>query len=242
MGLETVTTIDDLNVLWPLGTDQKLSGDDHVRAIKVALKTVTFLKSVQTFTASGTWTRPTGVKKILVMCLGGGAGGGGGLAAGYSGGGGSGGGMAFKWLDVSAISTATVTIGAGGTGGGATGLVGSDGGDSSFVTTGPVTQCQGRRGIAGTAYANGGVSDPRTNNVGDFAFVGGDGETGWNIPTNGASGGQGGGNGGSRGGGSAQNAQANTGGGGGGGGATPSAAGAGGAGGSGYCVVLEYGV
>ena len=39
MGLESVTHITDLNTLWPLSTDAKSSGDDHLRNIKVALKT-----------------------------------------------------------------------------------------------------------------------------------------------------------------------------------------------------------
>lgn len=38
MGLESVTYIDDLNELWPLGTDAKSAGDDHIRRIKAALK------------------------------------------------------------------------------------------------------------------------------------------------------------------------------------------------------------
>lgn len=240
MGLETGTTIADLVVTNPVTGDSVTQGDDHLRLIKTVMTSITFFKSIQSFTANGTWTRPTGIKRILIACIGGGAGGGGGLAAGYSGGGGSGGGLAVKWLDVSSIASATVEIGAGGAGGGATGLVGASGGDTSFITAGPIIQCQGRRGIAGAAYPDGGVADPRTNNMGDLKFVGGDGQTGWNIST-GSSGGQGGGQGGSRGGGNAQSAQANTGGGGGGGGMTSGAAGAGGSGGSGYCFVFEFG-
>lgn len=38
MGLESVTYIKDLNELWPLGTDPKSAGDDHIRRIKLALK------------------------------------------------------------------------------------------------------------------------------------------------------------------------------------------------------------
>lgn len=38
MGLETsVVDIDDLNRLWPLGTDQEKDGDNHIRNIKTAL-------------------------------------------------------------------------------------------------------------------------------------------------------------------------------------------------------------
>lgn len=38
MGLETGTYINDLNELWPLGSDGKSAGDNHIRLIKEALK------------------------------------------------------------------------------------------------------------------------------------------------------------------------------------------------------------
>lgn len=38
MGLETPTYIADLNIAWPLGTDVKSAGDDHIRAIKSVLQ------------------------------------------------------------------------------------------------------------------------------------------------------------------------------------------------------------
>ena len=67
--------------------------------------------SVQSFTASGTWTRPTGITKILVFITGGGAAGT--RISGSFGLGGGGGGTAMKFLDVSAISSVAVTIGSG---------------------------------------------------------------------------------------------------------------------------------
>jgi hypothetical protein len=39
MGLETGTTISQLDSTWPLGGDQKSQGDNHVRLIKSVLKT-----------------------------------------------------------------------------------------------------------------------------------------------------------------------------------------------------------
>ena len=39
MGLETVTNIDDLVITNPLSTDARSQGDDHIRNIKIALKT-----------------------------------------------------------------------------------------------------------------------------------------------------------------------------------------------------------
>lgn len=38
MGLETATTIEELNDTWPLGSDNRSQGDDHIRLIKSVLK------------------------------------------------------------------------------------------------------------------------------------------------------------------------------------------------------------
>jgi len=73
------------------------------------------LKSVQTFTSSGTWTKPAGVTKVIVEVQGGGSSGSTSLN-GEDVAGGSGGGYARKLIDVSSISSATITVGAGGTG------------------------------------------------------------------------------------------------------------------------------
>ena len=72
------------------------------------------LASVQTFTSSGTWTRPTGITKVIMEIQGAG-GSGGGSGANYYGSG-SAGGYAKKLLDVSSISTSTITVGSGGAG------------------------------------------------------------------------------------------------------------------------------
>lgn len=85
--------------------------------------------SVQVFTASGTWTRPAGITKIVVEVVGGG-GGGSGEGASTTGSGGAGGGYSRKIIDVSAIPSVSVTIGGGGAGGATAG--GSTGGTSSF--------------------------------------------------------------------------------------------------------------
>ena len=73
------------------------------------------LTSVQTFTSSATWTKPTGITKVMVEVQG--AGGSGSSSANPNDlqqGPGAGGGYARKLLDVSSISTATITVGAGG--------------------------------------------------------------------------------------------------------------------------------
>lgn len=64
-------------------------------------------KSIQTFTQSGTWVKPTGIGKILVRLV---AGGGGGSGHGESGGAG---GYSEKLIDVSGISSVQVTVGQG---------------------------------------------------------------------------------------------------------------------------------
>jgi hypothetical protein len=72
-------------------------------------------KSWQIFTSSGTWTKPSGITLIKAYITGGG-GGGSNVANNddASGGGGGGGGTAIKVIDVSGISSVTVTIGSGG--------------------------------------------------------------------------------------------------------------------------------
>ena len=90
------------------------------------------LASVQTFTSSGTWTRPAGITKVIMEVQG--AGGSGSSSAAPNDlqqGPGAGGGYAKKFLDVSSISTSTITVGAGG--GAVTAAVGVAGGLSSWA-------------------------------------------------------------------------------------------------------------
>lgn len=81
--------------------------------------------SCQTFSASGTWNKPTGIRYVRVQLVGGGGGGGG---HGESGGAG---GYAEKIIDVRNISSVTVTIGTGG-GGVSYHNAGGNGGTTSF--------------------------------------------------------------------------------------------------------------
>ena len=100
----------------------------------------------QQFTASGTWTKPTGCRFIKVTCVGGGGAGGAATAAasqvavGFSGSGGAG---TIEWIDATSLTSETVTVGSGGTGGSGNG---GNGGTSSFGA-----HCSAGGGTGGTA-------------------------------------------------------------------------------------------
>lgn len=136
-------------------------------------------QSVQVFTSNGTWTKPAGISLVRVICIGGG-GGSGGCAATGSGnansGAGGGGGTAILTLDVSAISSETVTIGAGGSGGSAGANNGSSGGTTSFGAHCSSTGGGGGSGSGAYTGANalsGGAGG--SGSSGDINFDGGQG-------------------------------------------------------------------
>ena len=103
------------------------------------------------FTASGTFTVPTGVTSVKVTCVGGGGGGGGYRDNGSGGGGGGGGGYAIKWVTgLTPAGTVTVTIGAAGGGVSSFSAQAGTGGTTSFGT-----YCVATGGTGGYGGPNG---------------------------------------------------------------------------------------
>jgi len=147
--------------------------------------------TMQVFTSSGTWNRPSGCTKVKVTVIGGGGGGGATNTVGTSGGGGGGGGTAVEYIDVSSTASVTVTIGAAGSAGygdGGSGgtssfgafcsATGGSGGAAGLGTTTPETSLR----VAGNGGAGG------TGSGGNFNLPGGDGFAGV-VNNNGGSGG-----------------------------------------------------
>ena len=135
------------------------------------------LASIQTFTSSGTYTRPAGVTKAMVYVVGGG---GGGTGSGYRGSGGSGG-CAIKFI-ASVGSTETVTIGAGGagasSGSAATGSTSSFGSHCSATGGGGGVSNKGGLGGVGSSgdvnlNGSGGDSNNEGSSGGSSIFGGG---------------------------------------------------------------------
>jgi hypothetical protein len=188
------------------------------------------LKSMQVFSTSGTYTKPSGINLIKVYITGGGGGGGKGGSSEAAGGGGGAGGTAIKVINATSITTETVTIGAGGASetAGSTSSFGSHcsatGGEKGLNAYALAGDTEGGVGSSGDinlyGQAGGGAADEKTGGqtggLGGSSFWGGGGYGIYN--TTGLVGYHGGGGGGG------QRATGNI----------------GGAGGAGICVVEEY--
>ncbi len=128
----------------------------------------TGIVGVSTFTASGTWTKATResalgvtIKRVIVEVQGGGGGGSADPSQAEDLNSGAGGGYARKFLDVSSVSSATITVGTGVAGAQAADTAGGDGGTSSWAD-GVNTNVVGNGGEGGpigtrTAMAVGGT-------------------------------------------------------------------------------------
>lgn len=122
-------------------------------AMTVNSSPAALLIDVQTFTASGTWTKPAGCTSVEVWAVGGGGGGTGTLATaagtGCCGDAGGGGALSYKRITSGLGATETVTVGAGGAG--ATG--GNNGGSGTASTFG--AHLTANPGFGGSAVATG---------------------------------------------------------------------------------------
>jgi hypothetical protein len=150
---------------------------------------VAYYDKSQVFTSSGTWTAPTAVTKVNVLCIGAGGGGAAGarIGAGASataGGGGAGGNSVYiKDVPVTPGTTYTVAVGSGGLGGvglnvfqsssnttQTTGPGGSNGGDSSFGSANTIQYVLAAGGEGGgTSNVSGGRNRPN-NYLGQYTF------------------------------------------------------------------------
>lgn len=135
-------------------------------------------KTVQRFTASGTWTKPAGLVRVRVMTWGGGGGGGG--SGGSNGGGGAGGGAyAESVIEAASLgATETTTIGAKGTGGAAS-TNGTDGGITDFGAS-PLVRAQNGNAGGGASGGPGsfGIAGDAVTSIGDFKWDGEHGSVG----------------------------------------------------------------
>ena len=215
-----VIVLDSINEIDPFEDITTTNLELHLDSFDSTFSTVSDATGQQLFTSSGTFTVPTGVTSIVVVCVGAGGGGGGSGDVDETGGGGGGGALAY----VNSITTTpgeslTVAAGGGGGGGGAN-AAGAAGGNSSLSRGGTVL-CEaggGSGGLGGRSSSNaaggtvntgtggaggagGSGSDRNTNNAGGgggaggYAGAGGDGgdENAANNATAGSGGGGGGG-------------------------------------------------
>lgn len=166
-GLSAVTPASDDYVVIADTSDSGNPKKALVSALPSAVTTSGMLRQLTKFTSSGTYSKPSWLKFVIVELVGGGGGGGSALATSSyqnEGGGGGGGGYSLKKIAAASLgANETVTIGAGGAGGNPG--YGSAGGTTSFGS-----HCSATGGAGGTT--------PADTNKGSSAGLGGSGSGG----------------------------------------------------------------
>lgn len=161
-GSQTGLIGDQASSAWQTGTSTTESLVSPAKiASAISSLSIGGFQSIQVFTSSSTWNKPSGINKILVYVTGGGQGG---SVANQ----GESAGTAIAFRDVSGTSSATVTVGAGGAGVNTT-TSGGSGGASTFSGAGSnVVGCAG-----GTGSSSGGDINLQSSNFKDSNNIGG---------------------------------------------------------------------
>lgn len=176
------------NTWWQLAAQKGADGTGAVSSVNgQAGDVIINIPTRQTFTADGTWTKPSGCRAIRVSMVGGGGGGAGATAAASNacvGGGGGAGIYADALIDVTSVSSYAVVVGAAGAAGAAANGNGGAGGTSSIGST-VLTAPGGGGGVAmasGTtvALSAGGIG-ATGGTGGDYRAAGSDGGNGFRV-------------------------------------------------------------
>ena len=125
----------------------RIDSDGNAEFNRITLRGI---PDVQTFTASGTWTKPANGEMALIQAWGAGGSGGRGTDTNQGGGGGGGGAYVERWMPVDDLTaTVAVTIGAGGASVNTSNTAGNAGGNTTFGSV--VTAYGGGKGGNGAA-------------------------------------------------------------------------------------------
>lgn len=167
-------------------TAKTATGGTGARLFINPSSTLVLPPTIQVFTVTGTWTKPSGLTAAIIELVGGGGAGGGSGSNSKGGGGGGGGGYSRKRVVAASLgATETVTIGAGGTVGASGSNSGNAGGTTSFGS-----HCQATGGNGGLGNGIQGSSTGGVGSSGDINIQGDGGEQDWDSTvSNGSKGG-----------------------------------------------------